>query len=158
MANVKRLFIEIDPIKADELETWATSSVLMHGLPDDNALISTFFDTVIDCAYRRGAEVWDAVKTHDEIYASTALIPRGSYGGSTGAGALFNQLMDLSIKEKITGKKIFILRSYDEVMWDQLEPSLIKKALQKNDLFVQRDYDTWEKINVAKLLKLLASK
>lgn len=147
---MKRLFIEIDEREDSHLETLSVLGALMHGLEETK----TFFDTVIDDALLKVKDVWSAVLEHDEIYCSTALIPRFGFGSSLGSGTLFNSLMYKASEENIEGKKIFIFREYDSIRWDELKYELVDKAFRKNFLYVQsKNYEKWEQVDIDNLLK-----
>lgn len=152
---MKRLFVEIDKCKDGELETWAMMAALMHQLPDTPMYIDNFFMTVIENAGHKAAEVWEAIKAHDEIYASTALVPRASYGGKSGNARLFDSLMKMVIDEKVTGKKVFLLREYKEIWWwGELELRLVDLAFRKNYLYVTDEHDeTWVQVDTDRLIR-----
>lgn len=147
---MKRLFIEIDENDVSNLETLSRLGSMMHGFPN----AETFFDTIIDDALSKSSEVWDAIKEHDEIYCSTALIPLFGLGSSLGSGTLFNGMMYKAIEENITDKKIFIFRDYDEIRWHELRGELVDKAFRKNFLYVKDEtYDKWLQVDIDKLIR-----
>lgn len=145
---MKRLFIEID--KADDhVETLAYLGSSMHGLEPTES----FFDTVLDEALMKTRESWEAVKAHDEIYCSTALIPRFGMGSSLGSGSLFNALMFKAIEEGTEGKKIFMFREYSGIRWYELKRDLVDKAFRKNYLYTKsEDGESWEQVDIDKLI------
>lgn len=151
---MKRLFIEIDyKINTDHLETMANLFEMKDGW--------NFYATITSAAHQ--ADLTDLIKEMDEIYMDSALINSG-YG--IGSGTLFNQLMYRAIEEKITGKKVFIFRKYNEVQWYNLRAELVKKAFKDNELFVYIEVEKelpeysipvtvfeWEKVDIKKLIK-----
>jgi len=144
---MKRIFVEIDDIDGDEIETWSRlASLIATGKTSDN-----FFDEIMGDVFSKAEEVWEAVKTADEIYAATALIPHfGGYGG----GTVFNNLMWKAMEENTEGKSVYLFRRYNEVRWDELDAKLVDKVFRKNFLYVHdENMDKWEQVDIDKLLK-----
>lgn len=149
----KRLFVEDDEIlKEGEFRTNLRTCILTHGFTTLKKE-DKFFDTVIVDALNKTKEVWEAIKSHDEIYASTALIPL--FGGSYGSGMLFNNMMHKAIEEKLQGKKVYMLREKKSIRWDELKSTLLQGAFEHNELYVLSSEDDdrkWEKVDIAQLV------
>ncbi len=142
---MKRLFIEIAGEDNDKLTTISFDSSARHGLEMTDSL----FDTVIHNANKNKKEILDAIKTHDEIYASTAFYPQGEET----SGDLFNNLMEYAIATNIEGKKVYLWREYNQISWTELDIKLLRNCFTKNNLYVKLNDDNWEQVNIKKLIK-----
>lgn len=141
----KKLFIDLDDYDESRMQTLAYAFGNKSGKWD--------FDTIIE--YAQGKQTWEAVKTHDEIYADTALI--NSYF-NMGSSNLFNLLMHKAIEENVYGKSIFLFSGLDELQWHTLNKKMVDKAFRKNFLYVEKRNDswsTWEQVDIDNLLKEL---
>lgn len=144
--EIKRLFIEIDSLKEGKLKTDSSLASDMHGFE----MTQDFFDTIIDNAHKNKDKILEALKIHDEIYASTALIPRGSET----SGDLFNGLMSYAISKGIEGKSVFLLRRFNDIFWGELEKDLVDKCFRKNFLYFHgEDYEAWYQVDIDRLIK-----
>jgi hypothetical protein len=147
----KKLFLEIDKAEDGWLDTLSYLAKHMFKLSDTEG---SFFDTVIEEAAFHSKEVWKAVKEHDQIFASTSLIPRYGYGGSFGSGTLMNNLMYKAIEENVEGKELYIFNTYEHIWWSELDRDLVDKCFRKNFLYTHdEDHDNWIQVDVDKLLK-----
>ena len=145
---MKRLFIEIAKGDNDSIDTYSCLSCLMQGIEDVDPY--NFFDTIIDNANKRKSEIINAILTHDEIYIPSALI----YNGEQSAGDLFNEIMQYAILNFIEGKSVYFLREYNQISWEELNKTLVKRCFIKNQMFVQDDEkEKFIKIDIKKLLK-----
>lgn len=143
---MKRLFIEISDEDKSKLSTQSCMASDMHGVE----MTENFFDTVITNANKNKKEILEALQTHDEIYAFTALIPQG-YETS---GYLFNGLMKFAIDNKITGKSVFLLRKFKDIFWTELDEKLLNKCFVKNYLYFEGDdFEKWHQVDIDRLLK-----
>lgn len=143
---MKRIFIDSDVIDEDEVDTallrigWAMQS-------DDIE-----FDEVVDFAWHEGEKAWEAVKSADEIYASTSLVPLCGYGTYTGSVVVFDVMMQKAIDENITGKSVFLLRSKEDIEWDGIDIQLMPEAFKNNKLFTF-EVDKFVEVNIRSLVK-----
>lgn len=142
---MKRLFIEIADEDNDTLTTISLDSSARHRLE----MTDSFFDTVIHNANKNKKDILDAIKTHDEIYASTAFYPLGEET----SGDLFNNLMQYAIATNIEGKKVYLWREYNQIRWTELDIKLLRNCFTKNNLYVKLNDDNWEQVNIKKLIK-----
>ena len=147
--KIKRLFIEIDKDDTDTLTTNIRSVYFRSGLSNTDIDESQVFDKIISEAGENPQETFQAVMEHDEIYTSTALIP--SYTNVSSAD-LFNTLMFQANKHGVKGKRLYILREFYRVQWDNLRYKLAKECFTNNQLFVEADGDGWEEVSLEKLL------
>lgn len=153
----RRIFIESDILQAHEFRD---AQRTISGLAEDNGLkcVDRVFSEVLDFAWHDLEKTWKAVKLADEIYADSALMPLcgNSY---MGAPVIFNGMMERAIKEKITGKSVYILRPSKDIYWAMIEIKLMKKAFAKNKLFMYDDkYDNLVEINIKELVTKLKNK
>jgi len=129
----KRLLLESDILHEDELRsTQRQVYFILKGLGEEFDE-DTVFDTIIDY-------VFEAVKSHDQIFADTSLMPLIS-GHYSGAPVVFNEMMKRVIEEGVEGKEVFILRPYDDVYFDDsmIDLELIPQAFKNNKLFFLTD-------------------
>lgn len=144
-SKISRLFIEIS--ERVDPNIWMTSMVAchLHKVP----FMPNFFDTVIYHAGLKFNEVWNAIKLHDEIYCSTSLAP---HFGVTG-GQLFNNLMRQAIQEGIEHKKIYILREFNNIDWEELKAELVNKSFRANTLYAtDARIKNWVEVDIDKLI------
>lgn len=148
---MKRIFIESDILKESEVQS------VLRSVDDSGMMLVShrnakkFFDKIIGRAMFDFDGTWKHVKEADEIYISSAIIPiDGCYRGSP---ELFNGFMKLSIKENITGKKVYINRMRDSIHWRNLEKKLVNKCFKKNYLYALNGDHEFEQVDIDKLLK-----
>jgi hypothetical protein len=152
----RKIFIEDDEeLREDEFRTALRRCYLLTPKDERPAKDDEFFDQVLTNALMNSQEVWAAIKQADEIYASTALIPLMGFGSSMGSGMLFNNMMYQAIKENVVGKKVFIIREFKDVMWEELEAELVEQTFGpgKNELYTLNSDLVWEQVNIEELLK-----
>lgn len=156
--KINRLFIEADSMETENNKDMA--GTLAHfaaavAKVDVGQDAMKFFDVVIDDALDRGPEAWKAIMGADEIYMSTAIVPKiGSGGGGYGSPALFNNMMYKAAEAGLENKKVFIYREYGAVRWENLRKELVDRAFKKNFLYVQSaDGMSWEQVDVDTLLR-----
>ena len=149
--EMKRIFIDSDKVDEDELETaeFRMELVFLH---DGKEIEQPIFHEVVSFAWHEGDKAWESVKSADEIYASTSLVPLCGYGTYTGSVVVMDVMMQRAIDENITGKSIFFLRSYKDVEWDGIDLKLMPKAFKHNKLFTLED-DTFVEVNIKQLVK-----
>lgn len=150
---MKRLFLEIDKATPDWIETLSING---HYLFDkiDSEEPKKFFDTIIEEAAFHIKEVWEAIKTHDQIFISSSLIPRYGFGSSFGSAMLMNNLMHKAIEEDIEGKQLYFFNQYSNIWWSELESELVDKCFRKNYLYTEDENgDSWVQVDIDKLLK-----
>lgn len=149
--KIKRLFIEIDNADEGEMTTWMYQVCLRHNLDLDTEEV---FDKIISEAGLQPQDTFQAVVDHDEIYASTAL-----YDNYTGVSSptLFNSLMYHANKNGVKGKKLYILREFNNVQWENLKADLAKECFTNNQLFVLPDdwADGWREITLEELIEAI---
>lgn len=146
----KRIFIESDILKADELGSAQRKAKRMA---EANGLkcVDRVFSQILDFAWHDLEKTWASVKNADEIYADSALMPL-TYGSYVGAPVIFNGMCERAIKEKIVGKSVYILRPITSIQWDMIDIKLMKKAFKKNDLYMYDDsYSNLVKVDVSKI-------
>lgn len=137
---MKRIFIDSDIVQKDELNS--AKREVFYALQDAGKEPENkdVFDQVVGRAWHDAEQAWEAVKSANEIYASTSLVPLCGYGTYTGSVVVFDVMMQKAIDEKITGKSIFFLRSYNDIEWIGIDLKLMPKAFKQNKLFT-REYD-----------------
>jgi hypothetical protein len=154
---MKRLFIEgaFAQDVSDMLETNFRSAVILFGLDRKKYTEPKhLFDQIIYGAGGKIDKVWTAIKKSDEIFVSTALMPTNGYNGNLTSPELFNEMMRLSIAEKVTGKKIYIFRDYRSVKWQQLNADYVAKCFKENELYTSDStYLVWKRVNINELLE-----
>jgi len=115
----------------------------------DLAYVDRVFSKILDYAWHDLEATWDAVKNADEIYSTTSLMPL--CGGYSGAPVIFNGMCERAVKEKISGKKVFILNSLENIEWDSIDKKIMKKAFKNNDLYMYDEEHNLVKIDVKKI-------
>lgn len=145
----KRIFIESDILSESELKT-VQRSVANILEQKGEKYVRRVFSNILEFAWHDLEETWESVKLADEIYASSSLIPLtgGSY---TGAPVIFDGMCARAINECVTGKSVYILNEITNIMWDEIDMDLLKKAFQNNDLYTYNDEYEIVKININKL-------
>ncbi len=145
----RRIFIESDILHDDE---YRSAQRQVANLLEDKGegFIEAVFDEALDFAWHDLEKTWASVKKADEIYADTSLMPLvgNSY---MGAPVIFNGMCERAIKEKVTGKSVYILRSLDNIDWDMIDFKIMKKAFKHNDLYMYDENREMFKVDVAKL-------
>lgn len=139
----KRLFLESDILHEDELRFVRRKVYFILKDLGEEFDGKVVFDTTIDYAWHKLDEVFEAVKSHDQIFADTSLMPLIS-GHYSGAPVIFNEMMKRVIEEGVEGKEVFILTPYDDVYFDDsmIDLELIPQAFKNNKLFFYTDdYD-----------------
>ncbi len=148
--NVKRrIFIESDILDASELQS-AQRKVRRFCNDNQVEYVSRVFSEVLDGAWHDLEKTWESVKKADEVYAKSSLMPLvgGSY---MGAPVIFNGMCDRAVKEKITGKSVFIMNTLDNIDWYMIKIPLMKKAFKKNALYMFDENHNFVKIDVSKI-------
>jgi hypothetical protein len=147
----KRLLIEDDSeISEDTLVGLANEACKLHGIIESGDLRRFFHEVKTDAMFGI-AEVYEAVKNADEIYADTALLP--NFGTSEGA-IVFDNMMYRVAEDKVINKSLYIFRKYDAVDWGSLNGRLINKAFTKNYMYViSDDESSWEQVDIDKLIR-----
>lgn len=148
----RRIFIESDILKADELrsaQNEAEDFAEQQGLK----CVDKVFSAVLDYAWHDLENTWAAVKLADEIYATSSLMPL-SGGSYTGAPVIFNGMCERAVKENVKGKSVIILNSLENIEWGMIDMKIMKKAFKDNDLYMYADdYTNIVKIDVKKIKK-----
>jgi len=154
---MKRLFIEgaFENDAADMLVTNFRSAVIFFGLDrKKHTEPKDLFNQIIYGAGGRVDHVWKSIKKSDEIFVSTSLTPTNGYNGNLTSPDLFNEMMRLAIDEKVTGKKIYIFRDYRSVKWRELNPELVEKCFNGNELYTSdSNHLVWRRVNINELLE-----
>ena len=148
----RRIFIESDILKADELRS-AQREAYDFAEKQGLKCVDKVFSDVLDYAWHDLEKTWTAVKKADEIYATSSLMPLtgGSY---IGAPVIFNGMCERAVKENVTGKSVFILNALDNIHWDMIDIKIMKKAFKDNDLYMyDENHDNLIKIDVNKIKK-----
>lgn len=147
--KIRRIFIESDVIHASELRT-AQREVRELCESKGEKCTTRVFSDVLEYAWHDLEKTWEAVKTADEIYADSSLMPLigGSY---TGAPVIFNGMCGRAIKEGVEGKSVFILNSVKNIYWDMIDIPLMQKAFEKNSLYMYDENNNIQKVDVTKI-------
>ncbi len=149
----RRIFLQSDILQANEFRT---AQRVAKDLAESKGLkyVDRIFSQAIDMAWHDLDKTWAAVKTADEIYATSSLMPLigNSY---TGAPVIFNGMCERAIKENVTGKSVYILNQLSNIYWEMIDFKLMKKAFKENDLFMyDDDHENIIKVDVSKLKKI----
>lgn len=152
----RRIYLESDILHASELRS-AQSEVACLCEEKGEKFVRRVFSEVLDRAWHDLENTWRAVKAADEIYSDSSLMPLigNSY---MGAPVIFNGMCERAIKEKVTGKSVYILRSLKDIYWDMIEVKLLDKAFKKNYLYMYNEKREIEQVDIDKLLKDLKKK
>ena len=150
-AGIKvRIYIESDILHADEFRN-AQREVKSFADSFNLQCVDRVFSKVIASAWHDLENTWKVVKSADEIYSTSSLMPLigGSY---MGAPVIFNGMCERAIKEKVEGKIVIVLNSLKNIHWDYIHIPTMKKAFKKNDLMMYNDdYDGFIKVDVSKI-------
>lgn len=149
MDTIKRLLLESDFLKEDELHT---SQRRVRDLLEDAGMEihkNDVFDTIIDHAWNINLDkAWKALKTHDEVYGNSSLMPlAGAYMGSP---VIFNTFMERALKENITGKKLILLVPFKNLHFGMIDVPVIRKVFSKK---MNNEFLTLERENGKRFLK-----
>jgi hypothetical protein len=148
---MKRIFIDSDVVHRDEVGTAIyTIELIMEKQGLDVPV--KMFDEIVDFAWHEADKAWESVKSSDEIYANTSLVPLCGYGSYTGSVVVMDVMMKKAIDENVTGKSLFILRPFDDVEWDGIDLSLMPKAFLNNKLFTLEDHDRFVEVDIESLI------
>lgn len=151
---MKRIFIDSDIVQEDELRT-AQRRLSLIFEKSNIPYVDNVFDGVVDFAWHEADKAWTAVKSADEIYANSSLIPLCGYGSYTGSVVVMDVMMQKAIDEDVRGKSIYFLRSYDNIEWEGIDMSLIDKAFKHNFIYTLEFNDDYkfEQVDIDKLIK-----
>jgi len=144
----RRIYISSDLTDSSETRS-ASRQVVRSCYEKDLAYVDRVFSKILDYAWHDLEATWDAVKNADEIYSTTSLMPL--CGGYSGAPVIFNGMCERAVKEKISGKKVFILNSLENIEWDSIDKKIMKKAFKNNDLYMYDEEHNLVKIDVKKI-------
>lgn len=147
----RRIYIESDILKADEFRS-AQRDVFDFANSFGLKCVDRVFSDVLDYAWHDLEKTWQAVKSADEIYATSSLMPL-SGGSYMGAPVIFNGMCERAVKENVTGKSIIIFNTLKNINWDMIDIKLMKTAFQKNNLFLYDDEYELTKIDTSKIKK-----
>lgn len=144
----RRIYIESDILSSTELRS--AQRDVRNIIGDKSTASRRVFNEILDFAWHNLEKTWVAVKKADEIYATSSLMPLcgNSY---MGAPVIFNGMCERAVKENITGKDIYILNSLEYINWYMIDIPLMKKAFEKNNLFMYDDKYEMSKIDVTNI-------
>jgi len=145
---MKRIFIDSDVIQDDEVGTAEYTIEIAKGIQGDFT-----FDQVVGFAWHDGVPAWEAVKSADEIYANTSLVPLCGYGSYTGSVVVMDVMMEKAIAENITGKSIYFLRPFKDIDWEGIDMELVDKAFRKNYLYTLESDYKFEQVDIDSLIR-----
>ena len=142
-----RIYIESDILHDDE---YRSAQRQVHLILEEQGedCIPNIFDKALDFAWHDLEKTWNEVKSADEIYSSTSLLPLA--GGYTGAPVIFDGMCEKAINENITGKSVYVLREFDNIYWDRIDIKLMKKAFKNNNLYVYDENRNIIKVDMKK--------
>lgn len=149
LVGTRRIYIESDILQADEFMT-AQGIVFQYCVQNGIRPVGRVFSEVLDFAWHDLEKTWKAVKSADEIYATSSLIPL-SGGSYRGAPVIFNGMCERAIKENITGKSVIILNHLKNIEWDMIHIPVMKKAFNKNCLYMFDDNHEFVEVDVSKI-------
>lgn len=149
--KIRRIFIESDILHASDLRS-AQRDVRALCEGKGTECTKRVFSEVLDYAWHDLEKTWTAVKKANEIYADSSLMPL-SGGSYMGAPVIFNGMCERALKEKITGKDVYILNSIKNINWYMIDIPLMKKAFTKNNLLMYNDEYEMIKVDVKKIKK-----
>lgn len=136
----RRIYIESDILHSDEF-TSAQRATLFIIEDKKEKCVPRVFNQVLDMAWHDLDKTWKAVKSADEIYTTSSLMPLtgNSY---TGTPVIFNGMCERALKEGVVGKSVIILNNISNIYWDMINLEVMKKAFNKNDLYMYNsDYE-----------------
>lgn len=144
----RRIYIESNILHSDEFvsaQEAAIDFISGRGL----SYVDRVFNDVLERAWHDLAKTWEAVKSADEIYATTSLVPlSNSYSG---APVIFNGMCERAVKENIKGKTVVIFNSLENISWNMINTKLMKQAFKENTLIMyNKNYDLVE-IDITKI-------
>lgn len=147
----KRIFIESDILQAEELRS-AQREVFDLAKSKGLRCVDRVFSQVLDFAWHDLEKTWAAVKSADEVYSDSSLMPLtgGSY---IGAPVIFNGMCERAIKEKVEGKSVYILNYLKNIYWGMIDIKLMKQAFKKNSLYMYDEQHNLVKVDVSKVKK-----
>lgn len=140
---MKRLFIENDEnLDFSRVKSYLEDLYEFKGNPTE------FFDETFTEATFNSQDAWEAIKRNDEIFAESSLIDMMGISG----GMLFNNMMYMSIKEEVKGKKVYFFSSKNDIWWENLNEDLFVKAFKDNELFTHEG-NAWVKADIDEIIK-----
>lgn len=147
---MKRLFIEVS--KTNDYNRWELESSLDACQDLSKNESSDFWWKVVDNA-RFEENLFQYISEADEIFMSTSIMPL-VFGTDIGSPELWDAMLRLAIKNKITNKKVHIDRTLESIHWSNLNKKLLDKAFTKNYLYVASDdNEQWEQVDIDSLLR-----
>lgn len=152
----RRIYLESDVLHASELRT---AQLEVSSICEDSGqkYSRRVFQEVVEYAWHDLEKTWNAVKKADEIYSDSSLMPLigNSY---VGAPVIFNGMCERAIKEKVTGKSVFILNELKNIYWDMIDVKLFKSAFKKNFLYMYNEAREIEQVDITKVVNELKAK
>ncbi len=145
----RRIFISSDLLNATEFRS-AQFEVYDFAKMQGLTCVDRGFSQVLDFAWHDLEQTWEAVRSADEIYAISSLMPMAGGGG---APVIFNGMCERAVKENITGKSVIILNELKHVYWHLIDIKLMKQAFKKNDLYMYNNTSDLIKIDITKIKK-----
>lgn len=145
---INRIHIESDFLHSDGFRS-VKRSCRNYAKERGEEIIPRVFSKVIDLAWHKLDETWEAIKQCDEVWAETSLIPLA--GGYTGAPVIFDAMCKKAIEENLSGKKIFILNNMEFVSWHNIDIEQMKKAFVNNKLFMYNDDYDIEEVDITNI-------
>lgn len=145
----RRIYIESDILHANEFRS-AQSDAADFVKKQGVKLVDRVFSDVLDYAWHDLEKTWAAVKSADEIYAKSSLMPLNG-GSYIGAPVIFNGMCERAIKENITGKTVVIFNTLKNISWGMIKIDVMKEAFKKNTLVMYNDEYDLTKIDVSKI-------
>lgn len=146
----KRLFIELEELDHDRMGT-----LIKYLTRKGITKFDTVYDEVANYDIDQMKEVVEAIKSHDEIYADTALID--NWLSPVRAGMFFsNMIYQCVVKDGAEGKSVFIFRIYSGIIWNSISKHMLTEGFKKNYLYCLADGDDlaeFEQVDIDKLLK-----
>ena len=146
-----RIYIESDILQADEFRR-AKQDVYDFAKKNGLKCVDRVFSNVLDYAWHDLEKTWASVKSCDEIYTISSLMPL-SGGSYIGAPVIFNGMCKKAVDENVTGKSVYILNKLEYINWYMIDIDIMKQAFKHNDLYMYNDDYELEKIDVSKINK-----
>lgn len=148
---MKRIFI--DSVKADEDEVESAEFTIEIMLNKKNLPIPTpIFNQVVSNAWHEADIAWEAVKSADEIYANSSLVPLSGFNSYTGSPVVFDVMMEKAITEDVRGKSVFFMRPFKNIYWEQIDVELLDKAFKHNFIYTLEDRD-FVQVDIDKVIR-----
>lgn len=138
----RRIYIESDILHADEIRS-VKREVREICKKKSVKCIERVFSEILDYAWHDLNKTWGSVKKADEIYARSSLMPLAG-GSYMGAPVIFNGMCERAINEKVKGKDVYMLVSLEDIDWDMIDMSIMRKAFKHNNLYVYNDEFSFE--------------